>query len=295
MSRNIDRLFDIWQGLHEEDSDPNTFVVKRQNNMGTFATEAGGDEDINTELYPFRPDVTSWYKSSQARRTQPFGYTYPETADLTYPTPQAQRTELMIKIGDIYTPLAKSIRQSKKDIPTAGAGLLLQANVIGQIVNKELPATTEQLQDIVSKLPSDKALLEKSQGPKKPYLRDLAPDNKYLEWITNIKSEKHALDGSYSVHIFLGPPEETNVELWPVSPTHVGTFAPLGQPKTTHCIRCQDGQRGHTEVTGQIPLTVALVERYLAGIIPDLTPTTVVPYLREQLHWRIAKVRICSF
>lgn len=57
---------------------------------------------------------------------------------------------------------------------------------------------------------------------------DLAPDNRYLEWMTNIKAQKHTLDGAYSVHVFLGPVDEENVALWPAAPTHVGTFAPLG-------------------------------------------------------------------
>jgi len=227
-----------------------------------------------------------------ARRTQPFGYTYPETANLTYPTSQAQRTELMKAIGKLYQPLAKSIRLSKKNVPTAGASLLPQANIIGQIVNQQLPATTEKLQTIVANLPSDETLIKNSQDPTKPFLRDLAPDNKYLEWITNIKSEKHALDGGYTVHVFLGPPDEANTGLWTVAPTHVGTFAPLGQPNTTQCANCVDDQRDHTQVTGQIPLTIALVERYLAGIIPDITPETVVPYLTKNLHWRVVKVSL---
>ena len=226
-----------------------------------------------------------------ARRTQPFGYTYPETARLSYPTSPAQRTELMSTIGKMYEPLAKSIRLSQKHIPTAGASLLPQANIIGQIVNNHLPATTEKLQDIVSNLPSDEALLKKSQGASKPALRDLAPGGKYLEWITNIKAQKHALGGAFSVHIFLGPPEEPNLGLWVAAPTHVGSFTPLGQTNTTQCAKCRDDQRDQTEVTGQIPLTIALVERYLAGIIPDLTPATVVPYLTKELHWRVAKVR----
>jgi tyrosinase len=73
-------------------------------------------------------------------------------------------------------------------------------------------------------------------------------------------------------------------------PTHVGTFAPLGQPEDTSCEKCQEDQENALEVTGQIPLTVALVERFLAGIIHDLSPTHVVPYLQKNLHWRVVDV-----
>ena len=108
--------------------------------------------------------------------------------------------------------------------------------------------------------------------------------------MTNIKAQKHTLGGAYSVHVFLGPVDEENVALWPAAPTHVGTFAPLGRSSETSCGKCQQDQRDHTEITSQIPLTMALVERYLAGQLRDLTEATVVPYLTQNLHWRVAKV-----
>lgn len=224
------------------------------------------------------------------KRTEPFGYTYPETAGLKYPTTPADRTALMKVIGKIYEPLPKLIRQSKEHKRNAGEDLLPRAQVAKEIAKKDVPATVAQLESLIEHLPDIESLLETSLEPGKPVLRDLAPENKYLEWITNIKAEKHALDGSYSVHVFLGDPDETNVALWAASPSHVGTFAPLGQLSTTGCGKCQEDQRDHTEVTSQIPLTIALVERYLAGLIPDLSEKNVVPYLTEHLHWRVSKV-----
>ena len=193
-------------------------------------------------------------------------------------------------IGKLYEPLPKSIRQSKRQKRNAGEDLLPRAQVLKEIAQKEAPATVAHLESLGEHLPSIESLLETSLEPGKPVLRDLAPENKYLEWITNIKAEKHTLDGGYSIHIFLGNQDESNVALWPASPTHVGTFSPLGQLSTTGCGKCQEDQRDHIQVTSQIPLTIALVERYLAGLIPDLSEESVVPYLTEHLHWRIAKV-----
>ena len=47
--------------------------------------------------------------------------------------------------------------------------------------------------------------------------------------------------------------------------------------------------RVHTEVTGQIPLTMALVERYLAGKLDGLEPRQdqAIGYLQRELHWRV--------
>ena len=141
-----------------------------------------------------------------------------------------------------------------------------------------------------SETPKAQSLLQTSLEPSKPMLKDLAPKNKYLEWLINLKAEKHTLNGDFTVHAFLGPVPEDQVSLWPLSAYHVGTFAPLGQAHDTGCIKCRKGQRDHLQVTGQIPLTIALIERYLAQLIPDLSVDTVVPYLTENLHWRVESV-----
>lgn len=269
---------------------PDSFVVKRQTGWENFVTKKNEDEDIDSKLYPFRPDVNSWYDSKMVKRVEPFGYSYEEIKGLKYPTSAADKAALIKKIESIYYPLPTAIQQSMQEIDTAGQDFLSQAYVVQEIEKKELPATVAQLEAVVKRLPTPEDLLKTSLRPKKPLLRKLAAERKYLEWITNIKAEKHALGGTYSVHIFLGQLDEENVALWPAAPSHVGTFAPLGQSTTTGCGKCQEDQRDHTQVTSQIKLTIALVERYLAGIIPDLTVESVVPYLTKNLHWRVAKV-----
>ncbi len=265
--------------------------MPRKAGRGSFTTPSGGEETIDSPLYPFRPDVNSWYTSKTVRSTKDFGYSYPETTGLKYPTSQAEKAKLSKEIEDMYGSVSKTIRESKKHIPTAGEDFLARAHIAAQIEEKVVPATVASLETIVEQMPDPGTLLKVSLEPSKPFLRDLAPNNKYLEWMTNIKAEKHNLDGAYSVHIFLGPPDdEPNSALWPFSPTHVGTFAPLGQPSTTRCSKCQDDQRDRTEVTGQIPLTIALVERYLAGIVSGLGANDVVDYLTKELHWRVVKV-----
>ncbi|OCL03657.1 Di-copper centre-containing protein, partial [Glonium stellatum] len=285
---NIDRLFSIWQALHEDDKKEETYVTKQTSYDGSYTVRAGDDESIDTPLYPFRDTVTSWYTSKSVKRTETFGYTYPETAGLQYPTSGPAKDALVKTIGDYYTPLPNMIRQSRKGNKNAGIELIPQAQLLKEITNKKVTANTSEMMTLVSKMPDTQTLIQNSVGPSKPFIRDLAPDNKYLEWLVNLKAEKHALDGTFTVHIFLGPVEEENVYLWPASPNHVGTFATFGQSQDTGCGKCQQDQRDHTQVTGQIPLTLALVERYLAGILPDLGEDSVVPYLTQNLHWRVA-------
>lgn len=104
--------------------------------------------------------------------------------------------------------------------------------------------------------------------PDERSLISLVKDETYLEWLVNIKAQKHAPGGEHLVHIFLGRVREDEPTiLYSISPYHVGTFAPLGQSEKTRCGKCQEDQAARTEITGQIPLTIALIERYFAGVL----------------------------
>lgn len=289
--RNIDRLFAIWQALHEDDHKEETYVTTQSGGRGTFTVLPRTKEGIDTPLHPFRDTESSWYTSGKVKRTEPFGYAYPETAGINYPASGSAKETLIKVIKKIYPALSDMIRESKEGNSEAGMDLLPQAEVLKEIKVKKLTANTSELVKLVSKLPDTQTLLQNSLGGSKPYLRDLAPDHKYLEWLINISAPKHVLDGTFTVHIFLGPVQEEQVYLWPASPHHVGTFAPLGQAGNTGCEKCQQDQRDDVHVTGQIPLTLALVERYLNGKPRDLSKDHVVPYLQEHLHWRVARVR----
>lgn len=291
--RNIDRLFDIWQALHESDEKEYTYVLEHGAGWGDFVVAPGDKESKLSPLYPFRPTVDRWYNSDDVRRTEDFGYTYPETAGLSYPSTDEQKAVLYKRISQIYDSPPKLIQDSKQNVATAGENLLAQAQLLKDLESQGSAATAQLQDSLISQLPDIATLVYRSLGPTKPYLRDLAPKNKYLEWLINVKAAKHVMDGNYTVHFFLGPQDESRVALWAATPTHVGTFAPLGQRSTTNCKKCQAAQADETQVTGQVPLTLALMERYLAGIagVNDLTPASIVPYLTNNLRWRVATVR----
>jgi tyrosinase len=297
--RNIDRLFAIWQALNEDDGNVDSWVTPKPTDDGSWTQVSGDIETIDTHLYPFRPTEDSWYDSridsgkTSMRRTEPFGYTYPETAGLKYPVSSQAKATLYNTVQTYYTNLPRLIRESKANNPKAGDFLLPQVALLSQIAEKKVTASHTEAVQLASAMPKPEALFEESVGPEKPFLRDLAPDNEYLEWLVNISAERHAASGNYSVHVFLDAVEEDNVALWPMSPHHVGSFAPFGQASNTICGNCKGQQESRLEITSQIPLTIALVERYLAQLIPDLSKETVVPYLTENLHWRVEIVSNC--
>jgi hypothetical protein len=45
-------------------------------------------------------------------------------------------------------------------------------------------------------------------------------------------------------------------------------------------------------VTGTVPLTEALSERLGKGNAAALEPAGVIPYLTQELHWRVQTVRL---
>ena len=234
----------------------------------------------------------SWYDSEEkgptsVRRTEPFGYNYTEIAGVKYPLTADAKRGINNTIRKIYTNLPLEIQRSRAGDENAGDFLLAQAAILKKTTTPQVTANHAEFVKLAAELPEPQVLLQESLGDDKPFIKDLAPEGEYLEWLINIKAEKHALGGKYSVHFFLNDVQEDNVALWSLSPHHVGAFVPFGQSQDTGCENCKDQQDDHMEITGQIPLTLALTERYLAQIISDLTAETVVPYLTKNLHWRV--------
>jgi tyrosinase len=247
-------------------------VTPQPNGKANIVQLKKDEQTVLTKLYPFRPTPTTWYDSNTMKQTKDFGYYYPETAGTTYPIDETAKTALRAKITALYPSPARLFVMSKKGLDGAEKTLLPKAEIVKSVESESAPVA-------VTAATSRK-------------LKDLIPANdKYLEWLVNIKAEKHALGGDYSVFVFLGPPDDAKPSQWQFSPLYVGAFYPFGQSNETSCANCRDAQRDHTNITGQIPLTLALMERYLVDIIPDMQHSTVVEYLKVNLHWRVRKVR----
>ena len=54
--------------------------------------------------------------------------------------------------------------------------------------------------------------------------KNLVIDNKYLEWLVDIKAEKHANNGNFVVHVFLADPQDDNPALYIFNHNHVAAF-----------------------------------------------------------------------
>ena len=175
------------------------------------------------------------------------------------------------------------------DKPAVKSNIVSRARLHSLAAQTPLPTPTlESVQKDGDKITEE--IQRQAAGAKIPTdrdVKDLVIDNKYLEWLVDIKAEKHAHNGDVVVHVFLADPRDENPALYILNHNHVAAFSTLGQNRETGCEKCKVDQAEKIEVTGQIPLTLALVERYQAGLIDGLNPEVVEPYLAKNLHWRV--------
>lgn len=127
-------------------------------------------------------------------------------------------------------------------------------------------------------------------APIPPSLAHLAPNNTYTEWLVNVRAMKHGLGGqSFRVQIFLGPVDDTSPSSWPTSASSVGRVSILGRLPETECAKCRADTAAGLMVSGTVPLTMALLREIVEGEggLEGLGEDEVVPFLREELRWKV--------
>lgn len=275
--------------MNEKDDDAHSeFVQGIAGSRGTRVIAGGkdgGKQNSKTPLYPFNDksgEMDKFWTSKATVDTKVFGHVYPETQKWVYTTRNAIRNQLV----DLYSYASLSTIAKK---PDAASKIVSRARMHAVAAQVSLPPPT--LESAAPEAPkvsekiSQKAASIELPKDRKP--QDLIIDNKYLEWLVDIKAEKHTNNGDFEVHVFLGDPRDEDPALYIFNQNHVASFNTLGQSPETGCEKCKSDQAARTNVTGQIPLTLALVERYQAGLVDGLTPEIVEPYLAANLHWRV--------
>ncbi|KAK2038005.1 Di-copper centre-containing protein [Colletotrichum somersetense] len=300
---NVDRLFAIWQACHDDPDDPSTYVTDQTAGTGAFGgnfiVRAGDPETIETPLAPFAESAAGtdqeFWTSEGARYTTAFGYAYPETQKSRFPTREAVLNELDRLYGRNAS-LANILRSGDEDFRAASEELRSRARAHLKAEKPSPAAAAAAAAPVADQKAAQEPLAARADEPADDVElpeggRDLkklvGPDNKYLEWLVDIKAEKAELGGNYVVHVFLGDPDDGAPLLYVTNHSHVGAFATFGQNEDTPCRNCQEGRAAGRRITGQIPLTVALAERYVAGLVGSLAPEHVIPYLQKNLHWRL--------
>jgi tyrosinase len=109
-----------------------------------------------------------------------------------------------------------------------------------------------------------------------------------LDWFIRIRFKKFQLKQSYSILFFLGPVPE-HVEQWRSSPYLVGCHCGFVNSQPQQCDNCQENIDVITE--GFIYLDDSL-EQLGYG---QKTEEQIEKFIRDELRWRIQKVKLPSF
>lgn len=104
--------------------------------------------------------------------------------------------------------------------------------------------------------------------------------------MVNIRAIKHSLNQTFRVLVFDGDFDQ-NPENWPLEYNVVGRVTVLGRSPNTTCGKCQSDRARDLVTTGTVPLTSALLQDIKAGRLENLEPSSVVPYLKRHLEWRV--------
>jgi tyrosinase len=257
---------------------------------GTRTIDPRKPSTKETPLAPFNASETKsdYWTSEGIRDTKTFGYVYPETRDWLFPTTEAINVELdrIYKLNSLASTLLADGPDFKELVGELESRARLHQKVTETSLDMHamIKAVESNQADLPQEIAQQAAALKLPADRK---LEDLVTENKYLEWLVDIKAEKHANNGDFVVHVFLDDPEDIEPKLYIFNPNHVATFSTFGQGGENGCEKCKTDEAARLEVTGQIPLTLALVERYLSGQVNGLDVTSVEEYLQRNLHWRV--------
>jgi tyrosinase len=106
------------------------------------------------------------------------------------------------------------------------------------------------------------------------------------DWSTRINVKKYELSGSFTVLIFIGEVPEDPSQ-WGTSASFVGSHYAFVNGVAAQCDNCRS--QADLVVEGYVHLTSTLAGQ------PGLTsyePGVVIPYLKDNLNWRIQAVRV---
>ncbi|KAK6954358.1 hypothetical protein Daesc_004325 [Daldinia eschscholtzii] len=246
---NVDRIFTMWQYLYND-----TYVIPQPAVYSSHTTSPGQVENSQTPLTPFFVNETDFWTADMVRDHQVFGYSYAEVANKSRAELVATINKLYGKFSpaSIFTRPDRSLRHNSRHTKHSNHRGSYKANGISW----------------------------NSQSSNRPFLGAIFRNGRYREWIANIRVNKHALGGSFSIHLFLGdvPPDPS---LWPVAPNLVGT----------HGIFAHKSVHGHVSdrmVTGTIPITSALMHMVASGKVSSLHAEDAEPFLKSNLKVRVS-------
>lgn len=169
-----------------------------------------------------------------------FGYTYPELQN------GGSSQDVMGTVNSLYGPNASGIAGSVKT----------RRDLIGDL-GDTAGSVTDGIGDGLSQI--------------------LASKN--TEYIANVAFPRWALDGSYTIYLFMGEPTKEDANSYQFVNNLIGSVNVFANP----------GMSANKLIsTGSVPLTRSLASQIGGKLLGSLESVLVIPFLQKALQWRIA-------
>ncbi|EKG21176.1 Tyrosinase [Macrophomina phaseolina MS6] len=231
---------------------PDSYVEAEVQDYSTFMINAGQVLGPDDALYPFRSNQNGdFWTSNSVRDIKIFSYTYPELQDIP------DQATLRATINRLYGQSTVSRHTKRTDISD-----------IGEVIDGVINGVTETIEKLVQPGQIDADAAKK--------------DQRRYEYTANIKIDKCALSGSGSIYLFIGDFEDEPAK-WRTD-EHLAGASPLFVMDNSAV-----ANGGSKDIYAAVSLTRELEQRVASGDLGCMSPSEVIPYLSENLSWRIAK------
>ena len=260
----VDRSFALWQAIH-----PDSYVEPLAAVGSTFTYAAGTVNDVNSALTPFFKDtVGTNYTSASVRDVTKLGYTYPELQN------GATAASVRAAINKLYgTSASSSAVSGSGNTATSGTSSTTRKS---RTSNRRKVWSPWWKRDNVTAADQSIYGTNGTNGT-------VSVEHEY---ICNIASQKFAMNGSYAVYVFLGNVSSNSTADLQLSPNLVGTHSVFANlPSDDNPMINMD-----LKITGTVPLTTALIEKFENGELRSLSPADVEAYLAKESRWPTAYV-----
>ena len=129
------------------------------------------------------------------------------------------------------------------------------------------------------------------------------PNSSHATRPLTLGATRFAFNGSFNVHIFIGHVNDDKADHFVTRKNEVGFSGVFTSPQESSCASCRAHEAADVLSEDVVSLTLYLPD-YLASnpvsqglltegtlrTIPNLEPASVVPFLKEQIAWRVTTV-----
>ena len=247
------------------------------------------------DLTPFWDSQEAFWASSGLLDTARLGYTYPEFNNLdmsnnTQVQNAIARVVDQLYSGSIFTSLSvvpdagilpPVIPQTEAETPAPPTTDPIVVPHTRSLVSRSVPRTSEDLSPTHSPVhPENNQLrFEITRNNQTTTIRDI------YDWTVRACFKKYELGTTFSVLFFLGPVPESPEE-WLDSENYVGAVHAFVNSSAARCANCRHSP--DLQIEGFVHLDEAIASH---SDLNSFDPSVVEPYLRDNLHWRVQKVR----